>query len=167
MNEKAQQVNTVLHELCESENLWIIKHQNFKPQYLLNRSKFHPNREGTNMIEANFKKFLNDRLINISNFSSRNFANNMNKPRLYFENSNLDEYDIDTDRQADKKDSGRDKCVSSVDILPATEMSGNVHEDLKISFQDSYDDYDNVSVNVTVTEHSSRDKVNANEFEQS
>ena len=91
----------------------------------------------------------------------------MNKPRLYFENSNLDEYDIDTDRQADKKDSGRDKCVSSVDILPTTEMSGNVHEDLKISFEDSYDDYDNVSVNVTVTEHASRDKVNANEFEQS
>ena len=27
LKEKAQEGNTVLHELCESENLWIIKHQ--------------------------------------------------------------------------------------------------------------------------------------------
>ena len=40
-------------------------------------------------------------------------------------------------------------------------MSGNAHEDLKISFQDSYNDYNDDSVNVTVTEHSGKDKVNA------
>ena len=87
----------------------------------------------------------------------------MNKPGLHFENSNLDEYDIDRDKHADKKDSGKDKCVCSIDILPATEMSRNAHEDLKISFEDSYDDYDDNSVNATVTENSSRDKVNANQ----
>ena len=58
LNEKAQEVNNALHELCESENLWIIKHQNVKPRYHLNRSKLYPNRKGTNMIEANFKMFL-------------------------------------------------------------------------------------------------------------
>ena len=73
----------------------------------------------------------------------------MNKPGLHFENSNLDEYDIDKDKHAD--------------ILPATEMSGNVHEDLNISFKDSFDDYDDDFLNVTVTEHSSRENVNANE----
>ena len=38
--------------------------------------------------------------------------------------------------RADKKDSGKNKCVSSIDILPATEMIGNAHENLKISFED-------------------------------
>ena len=42
-------------------------------------------------------------------------------------------------------------------------MSGNSHEDLKISFEDSNDDYDDGFVNVTVTEHSSRDKVYVNQ----
>ena len=42
-------------------------------------------------------------------------------------------------------------------------MSGNAHEDLKISFEDSYENYDDDSVNVLVTERSSRDKMNANE----
>ena len=55
-------------------------------------------------------------------------------------------------------------CVCSIDILLATEICGNAHEDLKLSFGDSYDDYDNDSINVTVTEHSSRDKVNANDI---
>ena len=163
LNKKAQEVNIALHELCESENLWIIKYQNFKPRYHLNQSNLHPNCKGTNMIEANFKKFFNDLLVNIRNFSSRNFANNINKPGLHFENSNVDEYDIDSDKPGDEKDSGKDKCVCSFDILPATEMSGNAHEDLKISFEDSYDDCDDNSAYVTVTEHSSRDKVNANE----
>ena len=60
LNEKSQEVNTALHELCESQNLWIIKHQNIKPRYHLNRSKLHTNRKGTNLIEANFTKFFND-----------------------------------------------------------------------------------------------------------
>ena len=85
----------------------------------------------------------------------------MNKPEQNFENSNLNEYDTDRDKHADKRDSGKDKCVCSIDIFPATKMSGSTHEDLKISFEDSYDDYDDDSVNVDVTEHSSRDKVNA------
>ena len=116
------------------------------------------------MIEANFKMFLNDWLISrsIRHFSSPNFANNMNKSGLHFEDSNLNKYDTDRDKHADKKDSGLDKCVCSADIFPVTEMSGNAHEDLKISFEDSYDDDDD-SVNVTVTEHSSRRKVNATE----
>ena len=86
----------------------------------------------------------------------------MNKPEQNFENSNLNEYDIDRNKHADKRDSGKDKCVCSIDIFPAAKMSGNTHEDLMISFEDSYDDYDDDSVNVSVTEHSSRDKVNAN-----
>ena len=86
----------------------------------------------------------------------------MNKPEQNFENSNLNEYDIDRDKHADKRDSGKDKCVCSIDIFPAAKMSGNTHEDLMISFEDSYDDYDDDSVNVSVTEHSSRDRVNAN-----
>ena len=53
LKEKAQEVKQF-----KSENLWIIKHQNFKPRYRLNQRKFHPNRKGTNMIEANFKSFL-------------------------------------------------------------------------------------------------------------
>ena len=121
MNEKAQEVNNTLHELPESENLWIIKYQHFKPQYHLNRSKLHPNRKGTNMIEANFKKFFNGWFVNTRKFSNRNFANNMNIPGF-------------------QKDSGKDKCDCSIDILPATETNGNAHEDLKISFEDSYDD---------------------------
>ena len=56
-----------------------------------------------------------------------------------------------------------DKRVCSTDIFPATERSGNAHKDLKISFKDSYDDYDDDFVNIAVTEHCSRDKVNANE----
>ena len=78
-------------------------------------------------------------------------------------NSNLDEYDIDRDKHADKKDSGKDKCVCSIDIFPATQMSGNAHEDIKISFEDSYVAYNDDSVNVTVIEYSSRNKVNVNE----
>lgn len=50
--------------------------------------------------------------------------------------SNLNIYDIDTDKHADKKDSGKDKCVSSIDILPATEMSDNAYEDLNISSEE-------------------------------
>ena len=46
----------------------------------------------------------------------------MNKPGLYFENSNLDEYDTDRDKHADKKDSGKDKCGCFIDILLATEL---------------------------------------------
>ena len=42
-------------------------------------------------------------------------------------------------------------------------MSGNAHDDLKISFEDSYDDYDDDFVKVTVTEHSSKGNVNVNE----
>ena len=53
----------------------------------------------------------------------------------------MDEYDTDRDNHADKKESSKDKYVCSIDFLPATE---------------SYDDYDDDSVNVTVTEHSSR-----------
>ena len=75
----------------------------------------------------------------------------MNKPEQNFENSNLNEYDIDRDKHADKRDSGKDKCVCSIDIFPAAKMSGNTHEDLMISFEDSYDDYDDDSVNVSVT----------------
>ena len=87
----------------------------------------------------------------------------MNKPGLHFVNSNLDEYDIDRDKHADKKDSGKDKCVCSIDIFPATQMSGNAHEDIKTSFEDIYDAYYDDSVNISVTEHSTRDKVNVNE----
>ena len=88
----------------------------------------------------------------------------MNKPGLHLENSNLDGYDVDRDKHADKRDSSKGKCVCSIDILLTTEICGNAHEDLKLSFGDSYDDYDNDSINVTVTEHSSRDKVNANDI---
>ena len=87
----------------------------------------------------------------------------MNKPGLHFENSNLDKITIDTDKHADKKDSSKYKYVCSIDIFPATEISRNAHEDIKILFEDNYDDYDDDSVNFTVTENSSRDKVNANE----
>ena len=38
--------------------------------------------------------------------------------------------------RADKKDSGKDKCVSSIDILPTTELIGNAYENLKFSFED-------------------------------
>ena len=47
LKEKAQEVNTALYELFKSENLWIIKHQNFKRRYRLNQRKFHSNRKGT------------------------------------------------------------------------------------------------------------------------
>ena len=42
-------------------------------------------------------------------------------------------------------------------------MSGNAHEDLKISFEDSHENYDDDFVNMLVTERSSRDKINVNE----
>lgn len=79
------EVNTALHALCKSESLWIIKQQSFTPRYHLNQSKLQANRNDTNMTEANFETFFNDWLVNIRNFSSQNFANNMNKPELYFE----------------------------------------------------------------------------------
>ena len=47
LKEKAQEVNTALYELFKSENLWIIKHQNFKRRYRLTQRKFHPTRKGT------------------------------------------------------------------------------------------------------------------------
>ena len=47
LKEKAQEVNTALYELFKSENLWIIKHQNFKRRCRLTQRKFHPNRKGT------------------------------------------------------------------------------------------------------------------------
>ena len=78
-------------------------------------------------------------------------------------NSDLDEYDIDRDKHADKRDSGKDKCVCFIHIFLATQMSGDTNEDIEISFGDSYDAYHDDSVNVTVTEHSSRDKVNADD----
>ena len=53
------------------------------------------------------------------------------------------------------------KCVCCTDILSAFKMSDNAHEE-SISFEDSYDDYEDNSVNVTVTEHSDRDSINAN-----
>ena len=112
------------------------------------------------MIEDHFKNFFHNLLLNIRNFSNENFANNMNKRGLHFESSNLDEYHSDRDKHADKRDSGKDKCVCSIDILPAIEMSGNAHEDLKISFEDSYDEYDNSSVNFDATGYSSKDKNN-------
>ena len=61
------------------------------------------------------------------------------------QNSNLDKYDIDKDKHVDKKNGGKDKCVNSIDILLAAETSSNAHEDLKISFEDSHDDYDDES----------------------
>ena len=66
----------------------------------------------------------------------------MNKAGLHFENSNLDKYDIYRNKHADEKDSGKHKFVCSITILPVTGISGNAHEGLKISFEDSYDDYD-------------------------
>ena len=50
------------------------------------------------------------------------FANNMNKPGLHFENSNLNECDIDRDKHANKKDDSKDKYVCSIDILTPTEL---------------------------------------------
>ena len=111
--------------------MWIIKYQNFKHRYQTSIQIAI----STNTIESSFKKFFNDCLINIWNFSSRNFANNIDKPGLHFENSNLDEHDIDRNRHADKNDINKDKCICSIDILLATEMSGNAHEDLTISFK--------------------------------
>ena len=69
------------------------------------------------MIEANFRNFFNDWLVNIRNFSSCNFANNMNKLGSHFENSNLDEYDIGRDKHADKKDSGKYKWLYLVILI--------------------------------------------------
>ena len=167
LNKKAQEVNTALHELCESENQWIIKHQSFKSQYHLNRNTLHPNYKGPNMIGDNFKKFFNDWLINTRNFGGQNFADNMKKPGIHFDNSNLDEYDIGYLVTFTKEILNgkllfcavrlalKDKCVYSIDAVSATEMCGNAD-------QDSYDDYDDDSINVSVSEHSSRDKVNAN-----
>ena len=63
----------------------------------------------------------------------------------------MDKYDIDKDKHVDKKNGGKDKCVNSIDILLAAETSGNVHEDLKISFEDSHDDYDDDSHWITIT----------------
>ena len=77
------------------------------------------------MIEANFKKFLTTVF-----FSSRNFTNKMNKPGLHFDNLNSkDNYINNKDKDADKKDSGKNKWVCSIDFLPATEVSRNTHED--------------------------------------
>ena len=64
------------------------------------------------MIESKFKKFFNDLLVNISNFFNRNFCvciSSIDEPGLHFGNSNLDEYDVDRDKYADKKDSRNDK----------------------------------------------------------
>ena len=69
------------------------------------------------MIEANFRNFFNDWLVNIRNFSSCNFANNMNKLGSHFENSNLDEYDIGRDKHPDKKDSGKYKWLYLVILI--------------------------------------------------
>ena len=46
----------------------------------------------------------------------------MNEPELHFENSNLNEYDIDRDNHADKKYSSRGKRVCSIDILSTTKV---------------------------------------------
>ena len=52
----------------------------------------------------------------------------MNKTGLHFENSNLEEYDIDRDKHADEKNSCKGKCVCTVDNLLAVEMSDNAHK---------------------------------------
>ena len=44
----------------------------------------------------------------------------MNKSGLHFQYSNLNEYDVDWDKYADKKDNGKGKCVCSIDIFPVT-----------------------------------------------
>ena len=46
----------------------------------------------------------------------------MNEPELHFENSNLNEYDIDRDNHADKKYSSKGERVCSIDILSTTKV---------------------------------------------
>ena len=53
----------------------------------------------------------------------------MNEPELHFENSNLNEYDIDRDNHADKKYSSKGKRFCSIDIFSATKVSDNPDEE--------------------------------------
>ena len=71
----------------------------------------------------------------------------------------MDEFDTERDKHSGKKDSRKDKCIYRTDILSATKMSDNTHDE-SIPFEDSYHDYDDDSANVTVTENSDRDNIN-------
>ena len=63
LSESVQEVNTALHELCGSEDLWIIRHQRVGPWYHLSWGKLHPGLKGAIMIEASFNFLFNDWLV--------------------------------------------------------------------------------------------------------
>ena len=60
----------------------------------------------------------------------------------------------------DKNNSGKDKHISSTNIINATQASDNRHEE-SILFDDNHDNYDFVIV--TVTERTGRDNININD----
>ena len=63
LNESVQEVNTASHELCGSDDLWIIGHQRVRPWYRLSWGKLHPGLKGTIMIEASFNFLFNGWLV--------------------------------------------------------------------------------------------------------
>ena len=60
----------------------------------------------------------------------------------------------------DINNSGKDKCVSSTNIINTTEASDNAHEE-SVLFDKNYDNYDFVIA--TVTERTGRDNININD----
>ena len=61
----------------------------------------------------------------------------------------------------DKSNSGKDKRVSSTNIINVTEVSDNAHEESV--YHNNYDNYDDDFVIATVTERTGRDKININD----
>ena len=62
----------------------------------------------------------------------------------------------------DKNNSGKDKHVSSTNIINVTEVSDNAHEE-SVLFDNNYDNYNDDFVIATVTERTGRDKININD----
>ena len=61
----------------------------------------------------------------------------------------------------DKNNSGKDKRVSSTNIINVTEVSDNAHEESV--YHNNYDNYDDDFVIASVTELTGRDKININD----
>ena len=57
-HQKSLDVNVELKKLCNSMNIGFLEHEDFDKNHHLNRSRIHPNRKGTEILQKSFKLFI-------------------------------------------------------------------------------------------------------------
>ena len=56
----ADDVNTILEELCNANSVGMMLHRTINPKRYLNRSRLHLNDAGISLCVRNFRDFLNN-----------------------------------------------------------------------------------------------------------